>query len=480
MEIVLPVGASVISTLTMMALNRGVGSNDGKSTIADINNYTITINSATAIDQFEWALDYISKLESFRENANVLTISVGQATKNKSEQQQLDMFDGVIKKPSDKMKLVPGYGSQKIKYEGAEITIERIPTGSNNSSDSSTPSGGDEFLVLKVDKAKKSSLQNLMKKIEEEHKKKIEDNVVVHIPQRACGWKILTNKKRRPLNTVIFNDQGKDGILDARRWYTEKTKKWYESMCIPWRRGYLLHGDPGSGKTSFVYAVASDLRMNIYMLGLSEIKSDSQLMELVLNVPPKNIILLEDIDCAFSGNNNPVKKDEDEIDLSMFGIRNSNGKVTMSGLLNTLDGMASQESCLVFMTTNHIDKIDPALIRPGRIDKKILFKKPADSQSLLLFKRFFPNSSEKEQLTFAEKIKEMNRFISHAELQGIFLNSILESSPENSKDIVVTKESIGLVIIKLNKILNEQKELKRKYEEEKSKHENQDIPMTTS
>jgi hypothetical protein len=74
----------------------------------------------------------------------------------------------------------------------------------------------------------------------------------------------------------------------------------------------------------------------------------------------------------------------------------------------------------------------------------------------------------------------MNRFISHAELQGIFLNSILESSPENSKDIVVTKESIGLVIIKLNKILNEQKELKRKYEEEKSKHENQDIPMTTS
>ena len=176
----------------------------------------------------------------------------------------------------------------------------------------------------------------------------------------------------------------------------------------------------------------------------------------------------------------PVKKDEDEIDLSMFGIRNSNGKVTMSGLLNTLDGMASQESCLVFMTTNHIDKIDPALIRPGRIDKKILFKKPADTQSLLLFKRFFPNSSEKEQLTFAEKIKEMNRFISHAELQGIFLNSILESSPENSKDIVVTKESIGLVIIKLNKILNEQKELKRKYEEEKSKHENQDIPMTTS
>lgn len=120
-----------------------------------------------------------------------------------------------------------------------------------------------------------------------------------------------------------------------------------------------LRCSQSTGKTSFITALAGRLGYNICILNLAERGLTDDRLALALSVvPPQSIVLLEDIDAAFP------KRDE-EFNKSM---QHSSSDITFSGLLNTIDGVASSEERLLFMTTNHLDRLDPALIRPGRVD----------------------------------------------------------------------------------------------------------------
>ena len=148
-------------------------------------------------------------------------------------------------------------------------------------------------------------------------------------------------------------------------------------MGIPYRRGYLLHGPPGCGKTSFALVLASELKLNICILNLSqEGMSDNNLAETLRSAPENAIILLEDVDAVF------VERKQS----------NSNNKtsISFSGLLNAIDGIAAQEGRIFFMTTNHLEMLDPALIRPGRCDVQLEVKRASKMQLERMFLRFFP------------------------------------------------------------------------------------------
>jgi len=124
---------------------------------------------------------------------------------------------------------------------------------------------------------------------------------------------------------------------------------------VPYRRGYLLYGPPGTGKTSFTQAIAGELKLNICYLNLSNGNMDDDGLNRALNnAPSQSIILLEDIDGIFVARESVNQGRE--------------GGVSFSGLLNALDGVRSQEGRILFMTTNHREKLDPALMRPGRAD----------------------------------------------------------------------------------------------------------------
>jgi chaperone BCS1 len=187
-----------------------------------------------------------------------------------------------------------------------------------------------------------------------------------------------------------------------------------------------LHGPPGSGKSSFIQALAGSLEYNICVMSLSERGlTDDKLNHLLANVPERSLILLEDIDAAFTGRTPTADQ----------GFRSN---VTFSGLLNALDGVASSSSQrTIFMTTNHIDRLDPALIRPGRVDVQQLLDDATPYQARELFRRFYadsyPSSSgELENICeqFVRKVEESARIqgkrVSMASLQGHFIRS---SSP---------------------------------------------------
>src|SRR5690606_7749955 len=128
---------------------------------------------------------------------------------------------------------------------------------------------------------------------------------------------------------------------------------------------------PGTGKSSFILALAGHLGLNLCLLSLSGLSLDDQgLQNLLSCVPSRSIVLIEDIDAAF-GNSGDVTPNDLATSQSLLGTRNKKDKsigITFSGLLNAIDGVASGEGRLLFMTTNHPERLDPALIRPGRID----------------------------------------------------------------------------------------------------------------
>lgn len=164
-------------------------------------------------------------------------------------------------------------------------------------------------------------------------------------------WSNLGRVPNRPLESVILPEGKTEKILqDAQLFLSSKDK--YDMLGIPWHRGYLFHGPPGSGKTSLAKMLASELGMNLYYIPLSSIKNDSDLGAAISRIGNNSILLMEDIDVVHA-----AKKRNDE----QKGI-------TLSGLLNALDGVITPPGLITIMTTNNKEILDPALIRAGRID----------------------------------------------------------------------------------------------------------------
>jgi len=199
----------------------------------------------------------------------------------------------------------------------------------------------------------------------------------------------VKQKPRRPLDTLILEDGVVDSLIKDVVDFI-KMEQWYNEAGIPHRRGYLLHGPPGVGKTSTIYALAGELGLEIYTLSLAAAFVDDSFLQRAMSCIPKHsIVLIEDIDCAFLSREELASSPS----RPWMGFRsmNPNSRVTLSGLLNTLDGVGSEDGKIFFATTNHIDRLDAALLRPGRIDKKIQYKLATKKQALALFERFFPH-----------------------------------------------------------------------------------------
>ncbi|KAH7111260.1 putative mitochondrial chaperone bcs1 [Dendryphion nanum] len=184
-------------------------------------------------------------------------------------------------------------------------------------------------------------------------------------------WKNSKARNKRDVSTVIVKEKVKEMLLgDVAEFLDPETREWYTARGLPYQRGYLLYGPPGTGKSSLGLSIAGHFDLDIYVLTMSSL-NDESLKALFAELPQHCIVLLEDIDAVAVH-----RTQEDNTDPSQNGStrKSTDGKVTLSTLLNVLDGVGSPEGRVVIMTTNYIQRLDPALIRPGRVDMKVEFQ----------------------------------------------------------------------------------------------------------
>lgn len=174
---------------------------------------------------------------------------------------------------------------------------------------------------------------------------------------RWSDWSRRDDLEPRQLDTVYLPDGQKEALVeDLERFLTMRAQ--YDRLGIPWHRGYLFHGPPGTGKTSLAKALATHLKLDVYYLPIADLDlgADGRLLQLVAAVPARAMLLLEDIDILHSAR-------ERDGDGAAKGV-------TMSALLNALDGVSTPAGLITVMTTNRREVLDEALVRPGRVDRE--------------------------------------------------------------------------------------------------------------
>lgn len=228
------------------------------------------------------------------------------------------------------------------------------------------------------------------------------------------GWDYSENHTPRLLDSVVLQPGDKERMVeDITRF--RKSKSRYACLGVPYHRGYLLYGPPGTGKTSLVSALAAHFALSVYCVNLTEF-NDRSLMAAVTQIPKDSVLLFEDIDCMKGG-----QKRESADGSAKDGKREKEGVsngVTLSGLLNVLDGFFAPTGVLFMMTTNRMEALDSALLRPGRIDYKLYLGKASDAQKADLYQRFFPEASQKEAGEFVRSSRPCETM---AEFQGLLL-----------------------------------------------------------
>lgn len=181
---------------------------------------------------------------------------------------------------------------------------------------------------------------------------------------RWGDWNSTRGVPSRPLESVVLEAGQLEGLVaDLNAFLAAEAD--YVRLGIPWHRGLVFHGPPGTGKTSTAKALAGALRLDVHYVPLSDMAKDTDLNNLIGRVSERSMLLLEDIDVVRAA------RDRDDTEKGL----------TLSGLLNVLDGVMTPHGLITVMTTNNLDALDPALLRPGRADR-IEYLGPLDDEQL--------------------------------------------------------------------------------------------------
>ncbi|MCL7021568.1 hypothetical protein MKW94_000454 [Papaver nudicaule] len=260
---------------------------------------------------------------------------------------------------------------------------------------------------------------------EEKHKEFVDSTYLLHIAKEADvvkfknrGKKLFTNRSGdswsqvcqfshpSTFDTIAMDPVIKKEIQEDLKKFVSRSE-FYNRVGKAWKRGYLLYGPPGTGKTSLIAAIANYLDFDIYDMELTAVRSNAQLRRLLISTTSKSVIVVEDIDCSLDLSNR--KKKKKNVKESKASTDFGSSSVSLSGVLNFVDGLWSPcaGERLIIFTTNHKEKLDPALLRSGRMDKHILLS----YCNMESFKVLAKNYLQIEEHELMKEVEELLRLI---------------------------------------------------------------------
>jgi len=296
----------------------------------------------------------------------------------------------VMNRGSEKYAILPAPGHHWMLYKGRIISVKFTRTEEKKLGQTTRS----ETVLLKTIGRKQKLFRDMITEVHAQFIKQEEKKPELHAWGSWSEWRQIHNYTSRPIESVVMPIGDKERLIKDIEAF-RANRNWYTEMGIPYRKGYLFYGPPGTGKTSLVTGLSSYFKSNIYMLKLSDM-SDTSLREAITGVEANSFFVIEDIDCVHASHKR-VKKD---------GDKKGTG-VTLSGLLNVIDGLFSPPGAIFVMTTNHKEKLDPALIRPGRVDLQLCITYATNDQKKALYRRFFetgecPQKYLDKKMTMAE------------------------------------------------------------------------------
>ncbi|XP_012278887.1 mitochondrial chaperone BCS1 [Orussus abietinus] len=359
--------------------------------------YMITLEVPCRDKSYQWLLQWITRIGA-------------RETQHLSVETSFEQKDtGHVKTKYD---FIPSIGTHFFRYNGNWIRVERTREQQTLDLHMGVPW---ETVQLTAFGRNRNIYFNILEEARQMALKEHEGKTIMYTALGSEWRQFGHPRKRRPIDSVVLDTGIAERILNDCKEFINNPG-WYSDRGIPYRRGYLLYGPPGCGKSSFITALAGELERGICVLNLSERGlTDDRLNHLLAVAPQQTIILLEDIDAAFTS-----REESKEVRAAYDGLN----RVTFSGLLNCLDGVASTEARILFMTTNYLDRLDPALIRPGRVDVKEYIGWCSASQVEQMFLRFYkgPVAVARELAQqFADKVIMQKKNVSPAQIQGFFM-----------------------------------------------------------
>jgi SpoVK/Ycf46/Vps4 family AAA+-type ATPase len=219
-------------------------------------------------------------------------------------------------------------------------------------------------------------------------------------------WVLLAKSPKRSEDTIYLREGQKEDIVGkVEEFFSDETRDVYLSFGIPYKSVFMIHGPPGSGKTSTIKAIASSLDCDLYVLPITKDMLDTHLVEAFTYIneqeEKERIIVIEDVDTMFD-----ERKEGD----------NKNG-ITLQGFLNCMDGFTCVEGTMLFITANKPEVLDYAMVRSCRIDQKFELGYADEYQTKQMFEKFFPEQLEDFE-SFYDDIK--HKKYTTAMLQELF------------------------------------------------------------
>ncbi|OQU96598.1 hypothetical protein CLAIMM_02656 [Cladophialophora immunda] len=367
-----------------------------------------TINISSEEDLFGYLTAYLSERKTLRADQvlNAVSNNSQDNGRRRNRRHEPDVEETRRANETPKIKYEQGQGLQLFVHKGKLFFCSR------KYGEGHTYYGNRykrmEIISLSCLGRSTQPIKDLIEHVYYLNKAKERSLTIIRRPYRGGQtWSRVTSKPRRALDTVILEAEQKEQVIeDVAEYMDEATMNFYANHGIPYRRGYLFHGPPGVGKTSFALALASNFNLDVYNLSLLDNDlTDSDLISLLNQLPGRSLLLLEDIDTAGlnrkggksttssrSWNSRRVRlppRDPDDYDVDNDEEGGSASRVTLSGLLNAIDGVAAPEGHVLIMTTNKPNELDDALVRAGRISVRVGFRNASKRQAEEIFLRMY-------------------------------------------------------------------------------------------